>query len=74
MRGVATRQAWARDREAHERQAKQDALLRDREKRFIMQAALAAAEVQMQAMADEGQCDVSICPAASERYANADVR
>ena len=41
---------------------------------FIQQAAQAQAEAQMQAMADEGQRKASMCQAASERYADADVR
>ena len=55
---VATRQASARDCEERERQAEQETWLRDRKERFVQQAAQAATEAQMQAMADRGQRDL----------------
>ena len=74
MRQGDIRQASARDLEECECQTEQEAWLPDYQKHFIQQAAQAAAEAQMQAMADQGQRDAYIGPAASERYADDDAR
>ena len=72
---VATRQVSAQAREERNRQTEEAAWLCAREECFFQQAAQAAVEEhQMQAMTDQGHRDESMNPAASERYADADVR